>query len=60
MKLISGYSVSPGVAIGEAFVMETEGFRVPEQTILTEAIDAELRRLHRAIDAAKDEIIVNR
>ncbi len=40
--------------------METEGFRVPEQTILTEAIDAELRRLHRATDDAKDEIIVNR
>ena len=60
MKIISGYSVSQGVAIGEAFVLETEGFRVPEQTILAEAIDAELRRLHRAIDDAADEIVINR
>jgi len=60
MKLISGYSVSHGVAIGQAFVMETEGFRISEQTILTEAIDAELRRLHLALDAAAEEIVVNR
>jgi len=60
MKIISGYPVSQGVAIGEAFVMETEGFRVPEQAILTEAIDAEVRRLHRAIDDAADEIVINR
>ncbi len=60
MKLISGSPVSPGVAIGDAFVLETEGFRVPHQVILSEAIDAEIRRLQKAIQAAKDEIIVNR
>ena len=60
MKLISGYSVSQGVAIGEAFVMETEGFRVPQQTIRSDAADAEWRRLRRAIDAAAEEIAVNR
>ena len=60
MKTIFGIPVSPGIAIGKAFVQATEGFRIPEQTISAEAFEAEVRRFQVAVQLAKEEIIVNR
>ena len=60
MKTIFGIPVSPGIAIGKAFVQATEGFRIPEQTIKPDAVDAEIRRFHLAAHLAKEEIIANR
>jgi len=60
MKTIFGIPVSPGIAIGKAFVQATEGFRIPEQTIKADAFEAEVRRFHAAVHLAKKEIIVNR
>ena len=60
MKTIFGIPVSPGIAIGKAFVQATEGFRIPEQTITVDAFEAEIRRFQAAVDLAKEEIIVNR
>ena len=34
MKKLQGIAVSAGVAIGEAMVMDTEGFRIPRQDFL--------------------------
>ncbi|MDR3233121.1 MAG: phosphoenolpyruvate--protein phosphotransferase [Planctomycetaceae bacterium] len=60
MKTLFGIPVSPGIAIGKAFVQAAEGFRIPEQTISAGAYKAELQRFHHAVAEAKDEIIVNR
>jgi len=60
MKTIFGIPVSPGIAIGKAFVQVTEGFRIPEQTIKADAFEAEVRRFQTAVHLAKEEIIVNR
>jgi len=60
MKTIFGIPVSPGIAVGKAFVQATEGFRIPEQTIRADAFEAEIRRFQTAVHLAKEEIIVNR
>jgi phosphotransferase system enzyme I (PtsI) len=60
MKTIFGIPVSPGIAIGKAFVQAIEGFRIPEQTISADAFEAEIRRFQTAVNFAKEEIIVNR
>ena len=60
MKTFFGIPVSPGIAIGKAFVQATEGFRIPEQTISADAFEAEIRRFQTVIHLAKEEIIVNR
>ena len=59
MKKLQGIAVSPGVAIGEALVMDTEGFRIPRRFVSRDAVEEELERLHRAIDAAGTEIARN-
>jgi len=60
MKTIFGIPVSPGIAIGKAFVQAAEGFRIPEQTIPVDAYEYEIRRFQTAVRLAKEEIIVNR
>lgn len=59
MKKLQGIAVSPGVAIGEALVMDTEGFRIPRRFVARDAVEQELERLKRAIDAAGAEIAKN-
>lgn len=59
MKKLQGIAVSPGVAIGEALVMDNEGFRIPRRFVARDAVEEELERLHRAIDAASTEIARN-
>ena len=59
MKKLQGIAVSPGVAIGEALVMDNEGFRIPRRFVARDAVEEELERLHRAIDAASAEIARN-
>ena len=60
MLKLQGIAVSPGVAIGEAFVMGAEGFRIPKHFVLADAVDEELRRFQDALRIAKDEIAQNR
>ena len=52
MQKLQGIAVSPGVAIGEALVMDTEGFRIPRRFVSRDAVDDELERLDKAIHAA--------
>jgi phosphotransferase system enzyme I (PtsI) len=56
MQKLQGIAVSPGVVIGEAFVMDTEGYRVPRRFLARNAVDEELQRLERAFAAAAQEI----
>lgn len=55
MEIKRGIPVSPGVAIGSAFVVETEGFRIPRRSIDKSKCKDEIDRLHEALkNAAAD------
>jgi phosphotransferase system enzyme I (PtsI) len=56
MQQLQGIAVSPGVAIGEALVMDTEGFRIPRRFVARDAVVDELERLDKAVIAAGVEI----
>jgi phosphoenolpyruvate-protein phosphotransferase (PTS system enzyme I) len=56
VQVLQGIAVSPGVAIGEALVLDTEGFRIPARFVTRDAVEEELARLAAAI-AAVEQII---
>jgi phosphotransferase system enzyme I (PtsI) len=56
VQRLQGIAVSPGVAIGEALVMDNEGFRIPRRFVARDAVEHELERLDQAIVAAGGEI----
>ena len=60
MERLQGIAVSPGVAIGEALVLDNEGFRIPRRFLPRDAVDEELERLDRALKAAEAEVEHNR
>ena len=60
MQKLQGIAVSPGVAIGEALVMDNEGFRIPRRFVARDAVVDELERLDKAIAAAAAEIAHHR
>jgi phosphoenolpyruvate-protein phosphotransferase (PTS system enzyme I) len=60
MQRLQGIAVSPGVAIGEAVVMDIEGFRIPRRFVSRDAVDDELERLEKAVAASAAEIEHNR
>ena len=60
MQKLQGIAVSPGVAVGEALVMDNEGFRIPRRFVARDAVEDELERLDQAIGAAGSEIERNR
>ena len=60
MERLQGIAVSPGVAIGEALVLDNEGFRIPRRFLPRDAVEQELERLHKAFDAAIGEVEHNR
>ncbi|MEM1060777.1 MAG: phosphoenolpyruvate--protein phosphotransferase [Planctomycetota bacterium] len=51
MLIKRGIAVSPGVAIGPSVVLGAEVFKIPDQFVPVDAIETELARLRRAIDA---------
>ena len=56
MEIYTGIPVSPGVAIAEVFLLETEERNVPERAVAPEDIDAELARLDVALGRAREEL----
>ncbi len=60
MLKLQGIAVSPGVTIGEAFVLDSEGFRIPRRFVERSAVDTELARLGAAIADTAQEIERNR
>ena len=56
MQRLQGIAVSPGVAIGEALVLDHEGFRIPRRFLPRDVVQQELDRLHQAIAQATAEI----
>ena len=60
MQTIQGIAASPGVAIGEALIVDNEGFRIPRRFVTRDAVEDELQRLDNAIAAVSAEIDKNR
>jgi phosphoenolpyruvate-protein phosphotransferase (PTS system enzyme I) len=60
MQKLQGIAVSPGVVIGEAFVLSNEGIRIPRYTVARDAVDHELHRLNMAIQELAEELEQNR
>jgi phosphoenolpyruvate-protein phosphotransferase (PTS system enzyme I) len=52
MEIKRGIAVSPGVAIGPALVLDTEGFRIPQRFIPADDVTREIARLKQALDTA--------
>ncbi len=52
MEIKRGIAVSPGVAIGPALVLDTEGFRIPQRFIRPDEVNDEIARLRKALSAA--------
>ncbi|MDB5306821.1 MAG: ptsI [Gemmataceae bacterium] len=55
MEIRYGIAVSPGIAIGPALVLDTEGVRIPYRTVPPEQIPAEINRLRQALREAAAE-----
>jgi phosphoenolpyruvate-protein phosphotransferase (PTS system enzyme I) len=56
VEIRKGIAVAPGVVIKEAFVLESEGYRIPRHLITEDEIPKELVRLGEAITSARKEI----
>ncbi len=57
MEIKRGIAVSPGVAIGPALVVDTEGYRIPQRFIAPWQRQAEVTRLRAALGAAAKEAL---
>ncbi len=60
MLKLQGIAVSAGVTIGEALVLDSEGFRIPRRFVERSAVDTELKRLANAVAETAREIERNR
>jgi len=60
MLKLQGIAVSPGVTIGEALVLDAEGFRIPRRFVERSAVDTELARLATAVAETTREVERNR
>jgi phosphotransferase system enzyme I (PtsI) len=56
MKVFTGIGASPGIAIGKAFVVFSEGFRILPRIISEPEVEGEVERFQRAIAESKQEI----
>lgn len=55
-RILPGIGVSPGIAIGPAFVIDQQGFAVPEYTLAATQIEKEIKRLHAAITKTQKQL----
>jgi len=56
MEILRGISVAPGVAIGEAVVLEAEDYPIPYRTVLATEVPRELASLASAFDTSIKEL----
>ncbi|MCX8082671.1 MAG: phosphoenolpyruvate--protein phosphotransferase [bacterium] len=56
MKKIKGIGISPGIAIGKAFVLESYSLQDTEYTIDKSTIEKEIARFHDAINTSESQI----
>ena len=63
MQVRSGIAVSPGVVVGQALVLGSENFRIPNKFVNRDAVEVEMVRFHTALekvctDIEEQEILV--
>lgn len=56
MKIRKGFPVSPGYAIGPAFLLASETIQIPERTVPVARIPEEIARFGRSFEGARAEI----
>lgn len=56
MQLYEGIAVSPGVAIGEALVIDAQGYHIPHRAVVAEEIEQQIARFHEAVNVVATEI----
>lgn len=56
MDIKRGIAVAPGVAIGPALILDTEGYRIAVRNITPEQVEGEIDRLHQALTKARIEV----
>ncbi len=56
MEIKRGIPVSPGIAIGEVFLLEAEGVRIPEHFISESEVEGAVQRLETAMDESLQEL----
>jgi phosphotransferase system enzyme I (PtsI) len=56
MEIRRGIGVSSGYAIGEAFVIDREEYRISRRAITAKEVDGEIARFQKAVEAAVAEI----
>ena len=56
METKRGIPVAPGIAFGEAFLVDSEGYVIPERHVEPGRVDAEIERLRQAVEDSKAEI----
>ena len=59
MITLKGIPVSPGIAFGEALVIDDEGFRIRQSFIQNKDVKEEVKRYEDAFEQAKQELSVN-
>jgi phosphotransferase system enzyme I (PtsI) len=59
MQIKHGIAVSPGIAIGPAFVLGVEDFRIPQHYVSVAAAESEIIRLRCALENVAREISAN-
>jgi len=55
-KPIKGLPASPGIAIGDAYVIEKEGFKLPQYWVNNKEIPSEVRRFGEALEKTRNEL----
>src|SRR5262245_59292199 len=53
---LRGVAVSPGIAMGNAYVQRPREILAPNFVVAPERVDEEIRRFHAALDRAREEI----
>ncbi len=56
MEIKKGIGVSPGVAISQAIVLDTEEYRIHERRVRAEALPEQFRRLEKALERSREEV----
>jgi len=56
MQILQGIAVSPGIAIGEARIITSDGYRIRRRGISADAVDGQLERLRAACASVADDL----
>ena len=55
--VLTGIDASPGIAIGEAYVVDRRELAIPEYEIAPEAVEADVTRFRHALEKSKEQLL---